>query len=104
MTLTFRAYKGSTVMGINVIASDVIEANDLLLMPHSGRVVTDERGNNVWEWRRHDGTYSRELSAEDLELLIAPLRKLQGGAVETRTVGDYWCYQVQREDRLRRVA
>ncbi|MFT3907420.1 MAG: hypothetical protein QM718_14080 [Steroidobacteraceae bacterium] len=91
-------------MGIKVIPSDVIEASELLLLPHSGRVVSDERGNNLWEWRRHDGTYSRELSAEDLEQLIAPLRKLQGGAVETRVASDYWCYQVQREDRLRRMA
>lgn len=89
-------------MGINVLTSDVIEANELLLMPHSGRVVSDERGNNVWEWRRHDGTYSRELSAEDLEQLVAPLFALQGRR-ERRMLSDNWCYEVQREDRVRAI-
>lgn len=89
-------------MGIKEFPSDVIEATELLLMPHSGRVTNDERGNNIWEWRRHDGSYSRELSVEDLEQLVAPLFALQGQR-EQRMLSDGWCYEVQREDRVRRV-
>lgn len=84
-------------MGSEDRSSDVVEASDLLLLPHSGRVVSDERGNSIWEWRRHDGSYSRELSAEDLERLIEPLRALQGRSEDVRMMTGTWRYEVQRD-------
>lgn len=35
----------------------------------SGRVVIDERGNSVWEWRNPDGTYSRTTDTQRLRTL-----------------------------------
>ncbi len=35
----------------------------------SGRVVIDDRGNSVWEWRNADGTYSRITDTQRLRTL-----------------------------------
>jgi hypothetical protein len=53
--------------------SDVIDAPDLKspTNPKSGRASWDERGNSIWEWQTGPGVYSRELTAEQLQLLEA---------------------------------
>ncbi|HTP39437.1 MAG TPA: hypothetical protein VMI92_07650 [Steroidobacteraceae bacterium] len=62
----------------------------------SGRVVSDERGHNVWEWHDGNGRYARDISNEDLQLLTWPPLRLMEEA-DVRMMSGTWRYEVQRD-------
>ena len=50
---------------------DMIDAPDFAYGTHSGRAVSDERGNMIWEWQTAPGVYTREVTPQDLHRLSA---------------------------------
>jgi hypothetical protein len=50
---------------------DTIEAPEFPLGTQSGRAVSDERGNMIWEWQTAPGVYTREVTPQELHKLSA---------------------------------
>ncbi|MGD9842519.1 MAG: hypothetical protein AB7F79_06815 [Steroidobacteraceae bacterium] len=56
---------------------DLIDAPDFEYGTQSGRAVSDERGNMIWEWQTAPGVYTREITQQQLSNLSTVELELQ---------------------------
>jgi hypothetical protein len=76
----------------SIRTEDLTDSSDLWLVPRTGRVVIDERGNSIWQWPTSDDPFAQHDRLKEMK--AADLRVVEPGEIRRSRLP--WVHESER--------